>query len=72
MRITQKEIREFPATDITNWISEDVVTLVRTQPLQEIAYSSGKYGCNGCLVLDKATGEFFKVVNRSTNLFILM
>lgn len=72
MKTTQKEIRNFSATDITNWCTEDVTKLARIQPLKCIAYSTGIYGINGLVVYDVATGEFFKVVDRSTNLFALM
>ena len=65
LKVTQKEIKEFPAIDITLWDDEKLATLPN---VEEIAYSMGIYGCNGTL-LHGADGKFYKITSRSTNLF---
>ena len=65
MKVTQKEIKNFPAVDITTWSEEKLATL---PSLEEIAYSIGVYGCNGKL-LHGTDGKFYKITCRSTNLF---
>lgn len=65
LKVTQKEIKEFPAVDITTWSSEKLAELPN---VEEIAYSIGAYGCNGKL-LHGTDGEFYKITSRNTNLF---
>lgn len=65
LKVAQKEIKNFPAIDITTWDEEKLVALPR---LEEIAYSIGIYGCNGKLFRG-TDGEFYKITSRSTNLF---
>lgn len=65
LKVTQKEIKEFPATDITKWSNEKLAEL---PSVDEIAYSIGEYGCNGKL-LHGTDGNFYKITSRSTNLF---
>lgn len=47
MKIAQKEIKNFPAVDITTWSKEKLAILPN---VEEIAYSIGVYGCNGKLL----------------------
>ena len=65
LKTTQKEIKKFPAIDITTWRDEKLAELPR---LEEIAYSIGIYGCNAKLFRG-TDGEFYKIVGRTTNLF---
>ena len=65
LKTTQKEIKKFPAIDITAWREEKLAALPR---LEEIAYSIGIYGCNAKLFRG-TDGEFYKITNRSTNIF---
>lgn len=65
LKTTQKEIKKFPAVDITTWRDEKMQELPR---LEEIAYSIGVYGCNGKL-FHGTDGKFYKITSRSTNLF---
>lgn len=65
LKVTQKQIREFPAIDITKWNNEKLTEL---SSVDEIAYSIGVYGCNGKL-LHGTDGKFYKITNRNTNLF---
>ena len=65
LKVTQKQIKEFPAIDITTWREEKLVELPR---LEEIAYSIGVYGCNGKLFRG-TDSKFYKITSRSTNLF---
>ena len=65
LKVTQKQIKQFPAIDITAWRDEKLVELPR---LEEIAYSIGIYGCNAKLFRG-TDGEFYKITSRSTNLF---
>ena len=65
LKTTQKEIKKFPAIDITAWREEKLASLPR---LEEIAYSIGIYGCNAKLFRG-TDSEFYKITSRSTNLF---
>ena len=65
LKTTQKEIKKFPAIDITKWRDEKMQELPR---LEEIAYSIGIYGYNAKLFRG-TDGEFYKITSRSTNLF---
>ena len=65
LKTTQKEIKKFPAIDITTWREEKLAELPR---LEGIAYSIGIYGCNGKLFRG-TDGELYKIVGRTTNLF---
>lgn len=65
LKVAQKEIKNFPATDITTWGEEKLAELPR---LEEIAYSIGVYGCNGKL-FHGTDGEFYKITSRSANIF---
>ena len=65
LKTTLKEIKKFPAIDITTWREEKLVELPR---LEEIAYSIGVYGCNAKLFRG-TDGNFYKITSRSTNLF---
>ena len=65
LKTTQKEIKKFPATDITMWREEKLAELPR---LEEIAYSIGVYGCNAKLFRG-TDGEFYKITSRSSNIF---
>ena len=65
LKTTQKEIKKFPAIDITAWRDEKLAELPR---LEEIAYSIGVYGCSGKLFRG-TDGKFYKITSRSTNLF---
>ncbi len=65
LKVTQKEIKEFLAVDITTWSSEKLAELPN---VKEIAYSIGVYGCNGKL-FHGVDGKFYKITCRNTNLF---
>ena len=65
LKVTQKEIKDFPAIDITTWGEEKLGALPR---LEEIAYSIGVYGCNGKL-FHGTDGKFYKIMSRSSNIF---
>ena len=65
LKTTQKEIKKFPATDITMWREKKLAELPR---LEEIAYSIGVYGCNAKLFRG-TDGEFYKITSRSSNIF---
>ena len=65
LKVTQKEIKKFPAIDITAWREEKLASLPR---LEEIAYSIGIYGCNAKLFRG-TDGELYKITSRSTNIF---
>lgn len=65
LKVTQKEIKNFPAIDVTTWSDEKLAEL---PSVEEVAYSVGVYGCNGKL-LHGTDGEFYKITSRSTNIF---
>lgn len=68
----QRELRELVrlgvAEDYTNKPSEYIYTLRR---LEKVGYSSGVYGINGGLIQNTETGEYYAIIGRCANLFIL-
>ena len=71
-RTTQREIRAMPVDlDVTNWPSEDVYDLIRTDHKHtEVAYSTGVYGINA-VVVRLESGRLVKSTSRNPNTFIL-
>ena len=70
-KIRQKDLREYIrrgwAKDLTNAAScEFPVNYTK------IAYSSGVYGYNGCLIQECGTGDYYAITARCTNLFRIM
>lgn len=72
IRTTQREIRAMSVDlDLTNWPSEDVYELLRTdRKYTEVAYSAGVYGINAIVVLLES-GRLVKSTSRNPNTFIL-
>ena len=72
IRTTQREIRAMPVDiDVTNWPSEDVYDLIRTdRKYIEVAYSTGVYGINA-VVVRLESGRLVKSTSRNSNTFIL-
>ena len=72
IRTTQREIRAMPVDlDVTNWPSEDVYDLIRTdRKYTEVTYSTGVYGINA-VVVRLESGRFVKSTSRNTNTLIL-
>ena len=72
IRTTQREIRAMPVDlDVTNWPSEDVYDLIRTdRKYTEVAYSTGVYGINAVVVRFES-GRLVKSTSRNSNTFIL-
>lgn len=62
-----KDIRELEAIDLSNSTTADLDTL---PALKQIAYSVGTYNITGGVWIDEA-GKLYKVVGRSSILFIL-
>lgn len=61
LKLTQKEIRNFDALDITT--EKD-----KRDGLSVFAMSFGVYGMNGAILQDES-GNFYKITARTTNLF---
>ena len=68
-----KELRELVrlgmAHDLTNASEAEVIEQWRHG--EKIGYSSGMYGINGGLIQNTETGEFYAIIGRCSNLFIL-
>lgn len=71
MKTTLKAIKAHPGIDITQ-CSVYEINDIRKLHLIKIAYSTGIYGINGALFLDRKTGEYFKITARTTALFQMM
>lgn len=63
-KVKQKDIKNCIATDITDWAKEDLALLNNERYLEILAYSEGKYGCNGILFRDTKTGGVYKAYTR--------
>ena len=72
IRTNQREIRAMPVDlDVTNWPSEDVYDLIRTDhKYTQVAHSAGVYGINA-VVVRLESGRLVKSTSRNTNTFIL-
>lgn len=70
-RTTQKAlkalIRNGAAWDATNYKAEDL-----PQNYDILQVSCGIYGINGCLIVDRDTGDWYAVTARNSNLFRLV
>lgn len=60
-------IRNGSALDATNYKPEDL-----PQNYDILQVSRGIYGMNGCLVVDRDTGDWYAVTARNSNLFRLV
>ena len=74
MKITQKQIKEWlnyeGVTDITHYTSKDIQAIKESEGwFNEVGYSMGKYGCNGCILQGHKTLKFYVITSRSTALF---
>lgn len=71
-RVTQREIRAMQVDlDVTNWPSEDVYDLIRTDHKDtQVAHSGGIYGINA-VVVRLESGRLVKSTSRNPNTFIL-
>lgn len=70
LETTLKAIKAFPAVDVSGLSYDDMMELLRGKTKRCIAYSGGAYGVNGqVFTLD---GEFYKVIGRCYNLFLVM
>lgn len=74
VKVTRKTIREFvkngEATDITNISFADANKLRADEGwLDTEFYSMGVYGCNGCVLKGRNTGNRYAITNRAQSLF---
>lgn len=74
MKTTLKDIRRYPATDISEMKYNAVRSLADKIGWRKttIAYSVGVYGVNGLVFMDRETGELYKVIGRTTALFMFL
>jgi hypothetical protein len=70
MKTTQKAIKAYNATDLTNDGRKDK-DLYNITNVGTIAYSMGVYGMNG-IVFEGNDGHIYKVTARNTALFLYM
>lgn len=54
------------ATDLTNASSYDAVS----EPLRQIGYSAGQYGCNGKIFKGERTNNIYVIAGRTQAIFI--
>lgn len=72
MKVTQKQIKNSYAEDITNFSFEEIKELVKKErSLEEICYSLGVYGINGKILQGLASGKMYKICKRNTNIFAI-
>ena len=71
-RYTQRQlkamVKDATAIDITHG---DLLKIL-TEPISQIGYSSGVYGCNGALLEGEKSGTLYVITSRTTNLFKLV
>lgn len=62
-------VRSGMAHDLTNASTADVMD--QWKHGEKVGYSSGTYGINGGLIQNTETGEYYAIIGRCANLFIL-
>ena len=71
IKTTLKNIKSFPAEDISNWSYDRINALISGAGyLRHVAYSSGMYGVTGQVI--ELDGKFYKVAGRCGALFLVM
>ena len=72
MKVTNKDIKEFNATDIT-YISFDNMNKLREKEgyFKEIAYSKGLYGVSGVVIQGNNTKTLYKITSRTSAIFMI-
>ena len=71
IKTTLKNIKAFPAVDISDWTFDRITALIRgAGSFRHVAYSVGIYGVNGQVI--DVDGRFYKVVGRCGALFLVM
>ena len=72
VKTTLKDIKYFRAFDVTNKSTDELYKLLSDEKgVTQIAYSAGGYGVNGLLVQGNSSGRLYKVIARTSALFIL-
>lgn len=74
LKLTQKQIKEWlnfnGVIDITNMSNKEIQELKQKEEyFNEYAYSTGIYGCNGCILQGHKTLTFYVITKRTTALF---
>lgn len=72
IRTTQKELKKLKeqgVVDLSNLTFDEISTFQKTTQTTKIAYSAGKYGRNGLLLLDDDNIEYV-IIGRTTALFM--
>lgn len=65
-KMTQKELRRF----VRNGAAEEITQCGQIhESTTQIGYSSGVYGCNGCLLRGDKTGKLYAIIGRSFAMF---
>lgn len=70
MQVRLKDIKNYPAVDIT--AADPAIVYEIAAGRRTVAISYGTYGANGIVVYNDRTGQFYKIVGRTSNLFILL
>lgn len=76
MKYTQKQIKEWlnfeGVTDITHATMEEIQKIKNDEEwLNEVGYSQGKYGCNGCILQGHKTLKFYVITARTSALYCI-
>ena len=69
---TKRAIKQHAGIDVTHRSTKQLYDLQKKTRLEVICESTGIYGLNAMLLIDHISGEFYKVTDRSTALFILL
>lgn len=72
MKTSLKDIKNYNAIDITYKSFEEMKKLINKETgFREVAYSSGVYGVNGAIVQGIKNKKLYKIVSRTTVLFMI-
>lgn len=72
IKTTQRVIKQYRTGDNDLTYRKDAAQVLPPERARQIAYSVGIYGCNGLLLQDMETGEFFTICARTTTLYLYL
>lgn len=68
-KYTQRQLKNLCIDGLAENITTAAPDPERRRVCDVVGYSSGIYGCNGCLLQDRNTGDRFAIIGRCSNLF---
>lgn len=68
-KYTQRQLKNLCIDGLAENITTAAPDPERRRACDAVGYSSGVYGCNGCLLRDRNTGKLYVIAARNSNIF---